>query len=250
MTLTQQMQLTAMQTELAEARSSFQQERLRLLQENTLLRQKLDALARRLFGQKSEQLAPAQLQLLFQELEAPGPAVGKPSGPLSLESDSARPAASTPRPARGPRLPEHLPVLEEVIEPEPVKACPEAWRRIGEEVTERLDYEPRALPVPTDHPAQIRAPRGGGRRANRRPAARLPAGAQSRHPRAAGPRAGEQVRRSSAALSAGVHVPDPARGLAAASDPCTVGWAGGVLAASHRAGNPPERAGRRLRADR
>ena len=26
--------------------------------------------------------------------------------------------------------------------PEPVKACPEAWRRIGEEVSERLDYEP------------------------------------------------------------------------------------------------------------
>jgi hypothetical protein len=30
-----------------------------------LLRQKLDALARRLFGKKSEQLSPAQLQLLF-----------------------------------------------------------------------------------------------------------------------------------------------------------------------------------------
>ena len=33
-------------------------------------------------------------------------------------------------------------MIEEVIEPEPVKACPEAWRRIGEEVSERLDYEP------------------------------------------------------------------------------------------------------------
>jgi transposase len=43
---------------------------------------------------------------------------------------------------RKPRLPESLPVEEIVLEPEPVKACPEAWRRIGEEVSEELDYEP------------------------------------------------------------------------------------------------------------
>jgi transposase len=35
-----------------------------------------------------------------------------------------------------------LPVIEEVIVPEPVKAAPQDWRRIGEEVSERLDYEP------------------------------------------------------------------------------------------------------------
>ena len=38
--------------------------------------------------------------------------------------------------------PSHLPVVEEVIDPGPVKACPEAWRCIGEEVTEQLDHEP------------------------------------------------------------------------------------------------------------
>lgn len=43
---------------------------------------------------------------------------------------------------RQPQLPEHLPVIEEVIVPEPVKAAPGEWRRIGEEVSERLDYEP------------------------------------------------------------------------------------------------------------
>ena len=36
----------------------------------------------------------------------------------------------------------NLPVVEEVIDPGPVKACPEAWWCIGEEVTEQLDYEP------------------------------------------------------------------------------------------------------------
>ena len=33
-------------------------------------------------------------------------------------------------------------MVEEVIEPEPVKAAPEAWRCMGEEITEQLDYEP------------------------------------------------------------------------------------------------------------
>ena len=33
-------------------------------------------------------------------------------------------------------------MIEEVIVPQPVKAAPQDWRRIGEEVTERLDYEP------------------------------------------------------------------------------------------------------------
>ena len=44
--------------------------------------------------------------------------------------------------SRAPRLPENLPVIEAVIEPEPVKAQPEQWRCIGQEVSEQLDYEP------------------------------------------------------------------------------------------------------------
>jgi transposase len=116
----------------------------RLQQENEWLRQKVDALARQLFGQKSEQLDPAQLQLLFQELEAPGPALGKELGPQSPEAESARPAkaSSDPKRERAPRVPAHLPVIEEIIVPAPVQAAPEQWRRIGEEITERLDYEP------------------------------------------------------------------------------------------------------------
>jgi transposase len=114
----------------------------RLRQEVDFLRQKLDALARQLFGKRSEQLDPAQLQLLFQELEAPGPALGNGSGPQVPETEPARPTKASPRPERTPRLPEHLPVIEEVIVPPPVQAAPEQWRRIGQEITERLDYEP------------------------------------------------------------------------------------------------------------
>jgi transposase len=43
------------------------------------------------------------------------------------------------------RLPEHLPVVKQVIEPAEVQAEPRAWRRIGEEVSEQLDYEPARL---------------------------------------------------------------------------------------------------------
>lgn len=55
------------------------------------------------------------------------------------------------------RVPEHLPVVETVIEPDAVKACPEAWRRIGEEVSVQLDYEPgRFLQLRTVRPKYVR----------------------------------------------------------------------------------------------
>ena len=100
-----------------EAELTRQNELLR--QENALLRQKIDALVRRVFGSSSEALEAGQLQLLLQgqtETAAPAP----PPAPA--------PVAKTPKPARSenkPRLPEHLPVIEEVIDPDMVKAQPE-----------------------------------------------------------------------------------------------------------------------------
>jgi transposase len=127
--------------------------------ENELLRQKLDVMARRLFGKRSEELNKDQLQLLFQELLTPGPAVGKGSGPEETKAHPPRPtsAPARPRKERTPRLPEHLPVIEEVIVPEPVRAAPQDWRKIGEEVTERLDFEPaRFLRRRTVRPKYVR----------------------------------------------------------------------------------------------
>jgi transposase len=148
-------QLAERDAQLASARRQLAQAQIEI----SLLQQKLDALARRLFGKKSEQLNPQQLQLLFQELHAPGPAEGKGYGPQSIEALSARPSrasAKAPR-QRTPRVPEHLPVIEEVIEPEPVKSAPQDWRRIGEEVSERLDYEPaRFLRRRTVRPKYVR----------------------------------------------------------------------------------------------
>jgi hypothetical protein len=105
--------------------------------ENRLLRAKLDALVRRIFGKKSEQLNEAQLQLLLQEQTAPGPAEGKASDPEVPETQPLRSEKEARRKTkRGPRLPDHLPVVEEVLVPEVVKNEPSLWRRIGEEVSE------------------------------------------------------------------------------------------------------------------
>ena len=57
-------------------------ERIEALEkENKLLREKLDALARRMFGARSEQLDAAQLQLMLQGLDAPGKSPDVP-GPM------------------------------------------------------------------------------------------------------------------------------------------------------------------------
>jgi transposase len=129
-------------------------------EEIKVLRQKLDALARRVFGVKSEKLDENQLLLLLQMTKEPdGPFWGKGSGPEAELAEPPRPnKASSRKPRdRKPRLPDHLPVIEEVIDPEPVKASPKQWRRIGEEVSERLDYEPaRFLRRRTVRPKYVR----------------------------------------------------------------------------------------------
>ena len=105
-------------------------------QENSLLRQKIDALVRRVFGSSSEQVDRQQLELLLQQATSAAPAEPTVVTPPKSEGKVQ------PRKVRAPRLPEHLPVVEEVIEPEPVKQQPEQWRCIGQEVSEQLDYEP------------------------------------------------------------------------------------------------------------
>jgi transposase len=141
--------------ELFEEKSRLQEERARLqailidkqekqLQrqeaENKLLRQKLDLVLRKLFGKSSEAIDPAQLELLLGE--PPGKAPASPCDGAPAAEASAANVVKLKRKPRRERMPEHLPVVEEVLLPDPVKACPEAWRRIGEEKSEQLDYQP------------------------------------------------------------------------------------------------------------
>lgn len=104
--------------------------------ENKLLRQKLDLFLARYFGgTRNESLDPKQLELLLaglQTLSAPAPVAEQPATPRTT---------TTTRPARQP-LPAHLETERVVLEPEEVRQQPEGWRKLGEEVTEELDWKP------------------------------------------------------------------------------------------------------------
>ena len=104
-----------------------------------LLEQKVDALIRMLYGAKSEKLDPNQLMLL-QDLESKKD--DAPAPDTEPEAGATKPPRKTRKSPTRPRVPDHLPVHEEVLDPEEVKVCPEQWRLIGEEVTEQLDYRP------------------------------------------------------------------------------------------------------------
>ena len=114
-----------------------------LRQENKLLREKVDLLIKKIFGSQSEKLDVAQLELLLKGID-----LGKAGA--SAEKAKASPIAERLRPAakraekkqRRERWSEELAVEQEVIGPQEVKDNPEAFRCIGEEVTEMLDYQP------------------------------------------------------------------------------------------------------------
>jgi transposase len=133
----QSAQLKKCEEQIAGLQEALKAERI----ENELLRQKIHLLVRRLYGPSSEKMSAAQpdfwqmLEMIDEDM---------PSGKAEASSWTEE-AASQPRrraPQREQRWPENLPVVEQIIDPEEVKAQPEAWRCIGQEVSERLDYEP------------------------------------------------------------------------------------------------------------
>jgi len=134
-----QTQINLLQQQVASLQQTLEQTRQALAEsrrENTVLRQKLDALARRFFGEKSEQLNAAQMELLLQGLVESAVAEEKKEPP-------ARPAPRTsPSSSQRIRTPDNLAVVRQVIEPELVLAQPDQWKKIGEEVSRRLDYQP------------------------------------------------------------------------------------------------------------
>jgi transposase len=123
---------------MTQREAQLEQENEVLRRENELLRHKVDLLIRRVFGSSSERIDSAQMELLLQGLN---PASASPQQQAPVEATVPQPPQREHQPSI-PRLPENLPIVEEVIEPEPVKADPAAWRRIGQEVSEQLDYEP------------------------------------------------------------------------------------------------------------
>jgi len=134
------MNLASLQSQLHEMREQvahLQEALERSHRENKILRQKLDALARRFFGKKSEQLNAAQLELLLSGL-------GEESVDPN-EEEEPPPSRERQRSCTNPRrirTPENLEVVRELIEPELVQAEPDQWKCIGREVSRQLDYQP------------------------------------------------------------------------------------------------------------
>ena len=87
-----------------------------LRNENKLLREKLDAILRKLYRASSEQLDPAQLLLLLAGLDP------KAEEPVEAAAPQPSAQASVPRSRkkREPRTPDNLRIVEERIVPERV----------------------------------------------------------------------------------------------------------------------------------
>ena len=139
--------MTPLEARLTEENAALRAENKAQQIEIKLLREKVDLLIRRIFGKSSEHLDDGQLMLLLQggdDGAKKDPASSASPGVLEaeIEKRGKDTAKIKPRKEREARVPEHLPAVDEVIEPDEVVADPEAWRSIGEEITEQLDYEP------------------------------------------------------------------------------------------------------------
>ena len=123
----------------------------RLAQENALLRHRIQLLTRRIFGRRSEQgVGPGQGVLPFE------PAAAGAVGPDASDEDGG--PADPPAPARAARRHRGRRPLErdipreriEVLPPPAALACPQCQRpqvRIGEDLTEELDYVPASFVI-------------------------------------------------------------------------------------------------------
>ena len=118
-----------------------------------MLQHQVEQLLRRVYGRRSEKLDPNQLMfdnLILEAFEQPSPPV-PPELPVEEKPERKRPRTAKRRhPGRIP-IPEHLERVEIVLDiPEEDKVCPEtgkALKKIGEEVSEILEYRPGKLIV-------------------------------------------------------------------------------------------------------
>jgi len=108
----------------------------KLLSENEYLKQQLNELKRMIFGSKSERFIPAdesQLQLFeSQGEEAPAKEIEE------ITYKRGKPIKDTKQAVRI-KLPSHLPRVVQIIEPEGIE---EGSKKIGDEITELLEYNP------------------------------------------------------------------------------------------------------------
>lgn len=117
--------------------------------ENAALRQQLDALCQKLFGKKSERVSAEQLRLAFAQLAE---TLTPPDAPTEMDTGErpGKPRVRRARPTGRRPLPAHLPRERvEIDVPAATKqcGCGTTKTRIGEAVSEKLDYVPARLRV-------------------------------------------------------------------------------------------------------
>ncbi len=135
--------------DLAEARlviASLQEQLQHSQREVTALRHQLDVLCRRLFGRKADRVDPRQLALALEQL---GNEPGDVATPVEMDSgETPVQAHRRKRPTGRRTLPADLPrqvVTVDVPEHEKHCRCGRQKERIGEDVTEKLEYRPASF---------------------------------------------------------------------------------------------------------
>ena len=137
---TQEQQLTAKDHELASRLAELKTKQLKIDQ----LTHEMAILKRWRFGRRSEQLDPAQRSLLEEAIDEDLEALGLEVEALLADKNPATPKDKPRRAA----LPAHLPRREIRHEPEhTVCGCGNSLERIGEDVSEKLDYTPGVFEV-------------------------------------------------------------------------------------------------------
>jgi transposase len=128
--------------------TSLQDQLTKSQREIAALRHQLDVLCQRLFGKKSERVDPRQLQLALAQLaNEPGPI----TEPVEMDSGETPVRGHTRRRPTGRRpLPAHVPrrrVEIDIADADRQCACGHTRTRIGEDVSEKLEYEPASFVV-------------------------------------------------------------------------------------------------------
>jgi transposase len=149
-------------------RDAARAENARLAAQNDRLRHLLRQLQRLQFGRRSEKLDPEQLNLALEDLEQ---AVAETEAEQEKADPALKRARTKKRRSVRGSLPERLPRVEVVIEPEDT-ACPccgVAMQVIGEDRSQRLDmipwaFSPRACPVAQYQVVVTRRPKYACRR--------------------------------------------------------------------------------------
>jgi transposase len=128
--------------------ASLQEQLTKSQREIAALRHELDILCQRLFGKKSERVDPRQLKLALEQLANER---GPLTEPVEMDSGETPVRGHTRRRPTGRRpLPAHLPRRRVEIDLADVdKQCPcgHTRTRIGEDVSEKLEYEPASFVV-------------------------------------------------------------------------------------------------------